>query len=103
MKHEETYEELALGRILSHLVTSFQTASYFPIHQICLRSKSVHNSPFIKNFLPHIVSYTKFILMAVGGESKLVIFALSKYLVYLINSKGTCNCLTWIVVYRKLY
>ena len=83
MKDEETYEELPLGRILNHLVTSFQTASYFRIHQICLRSKSV--------------------LMAVGGKSKLVIFALSKYLVYLINSKGTCNCLIWIVLYRELY
>ena len=35
MKHEETYEEvgktgkeLPLGRLLSHLVTSFQAASY---------------------------------------------------------------------------
>ena len=28
---------------------------------------------------------------------------MSKYLVYVIISKTTCDCLTWIVLYKELY
>ena len=28
---------------------------------------------------------------------------MSKYLVYYINSKAICDCLTWIVLYKELY
>ena len=58
--------------------------------------------------------------MAVGCDFRSVIFALSiqggsathtetlshkmsKYLVYLKNSKTSCNCLTWRVPYKELY
>ena len=27
---------------------------------------------------------------------------MSKYLVYLINTETTCDCLTWVVLYKKL-
>ena len=75
-------------------------------------SKSVHSNPFFHGFLQHMLSYAKFILMAVGGECRSVILSyhfmedqpptvrhwkyhkISKYLVYLINSKTTYDCLT---------
>ena len=28
---------------------------------------------------------------------------MSKYLIYLINSKTTCDCIIWIVLYKELY
>ena len=68
-----------------------------------------------------MVSYAKLILMAVAGECRSVtcliilwkinhphldirnVYKISKYLVYLINSKTKCDCLTWMVFYEELY
>ena len=76
MKHEETYgkmeetcRELPPGRFLSHLVTSFQAASYvswfthewlptMPYEQIIIAV------PFFNGFLKLMVSYAKFVLVA---------------------------------------
>ena len=89
MKHEEAYgemgetcRELPPGRFLRHLATSFQAAFTLPDSsanncRICLLKKSVHGSLFFHGFLPHMVSCSKFIFMAVGGECRLVIFVLS--------------------------
>ena len=61
-----------------------------------------------------MVSYAKLILMAVGGKCRSVIFVL-KFHVGLgahirnvikrlnINARITCDCLTWIVLYKDLY
>ena len=61
VKHEITYGEMgenaSLGEFLSHLVTSFQAASYiagFTANdcQICLMNKSVYSGPFFPCFSP---------------------------------------------------
>ena len=75
-------KNVSLGEFLSHLVTSFQAASYiagFTANdcRICLMNKSVYSGPFFHVFLPHMVSYAKFILMTVGGKCKSVVFVLS--------------------------
>ena len=82
MKHEETYgemgetyRELPLGGFLSNLVTSFQAASYIAgltpnDYRVCLIIKSIHSSPFFRGFPPHMVSYAKSTLEAVGSECR---------------------------------
>ena len=48
----------------------------------------------LSGFLSHLV--TSFYAVEIGSVK------MSKYLVHLINSKTTCDCLTWIVLYKEL-
>ena len=126
VKHEETngkMGELPLGGFLSHLVTIFKPLHTLPNSpandfRICLMSKKYIAVHFFYSFLPQMLSYANFILIAVGGRSVTFVLSfhrgsaahtktlechqMSIYLVYLINSKTTRDCLTWIVLYKEL-
>ena len=130
VKHEETNgemgetcRELPLGGFLSHLVTIFKPLHTLPNSpandfRICLITKKYIAVHFFYSFLPQMLSYANFILIAIGGRSVAFLLSfhggsaahtktlechkMSIYLVYLVNSKTTSDCLTWIVLYKEL-
>ena len=61
-----------VGGFLSHLVTSFQAASY--ITGLMTAEYVLLAVHFFYVFHPHMISYAKIILMAVGWECRSVIF-----------------------------
>ena len=92
MKHEETYEEMEgnMKRVATRQITeplSYQFLSRFihcRIHPRMTVQYALWVNQYIavnvfRGFLPHIVCYAKFILMAVGGECRSVIDVLSFY------------------------
>ena len=100
---------------------SYQSSSRFIHCRIHPRmSQSVHSSPFFP-CTRHMVSYAKFNLRRLVANADQLFLSyhfmydqpltlrhqkchkMSKYLVYLINAKTTCGCLTWIVLYKELY
>ena len=122
VKHEETNgemgetcRELPLGEFLSHLVTIFKPLHTLPNSpandfRICLITKKYIAVHFFYSFLPQMLSYANFILIAIGGRSVTFLLSfhggsaahtktlechkMSIYLVYLVNSKTTRDCLT---------
>ena len=91
--------------------------------QICLMSNTVHNSAFSIVFSHTYSTFHKIYLNSGQWRVKIGYFCLiiswrisrwhldirknvkklSKYLVYLLNSKTTCDCLTWMFLYKELY
>ena len=76
----ETCIEFPLRGFLSHLV--FKALHILPdspklLPNMPCEEMSVHSSPFFHGFLPHTVSYAKFILMVVGSVMRSVAFVLS--------------------------
>ena len=122
----ETCRELSLGGFLIHLVTSFQDAFYIagftreglanmPYEQISIQPSILFSwfSPthgiLWKIYLNGVwwrvqISYSCLIISWRISHPHLdirnVIQCLN-ILLYLINSKTTCNCLTWIVLLQN--
>ena len=115
--------ELPLGGFLGHLVTSFQAASYtagFTANdcQICLMNKSVYSGPFFQCFSPTHgilckiylndgcwrvqISYFCLIISWRISRPHLDIGNVIKCLI-ICFVKTTCDCLTWIDLYKKLH